>query len=82
MLLHVWHRLACSTNICFINKISASELIRKFIKSALLVGVHVCVCTAVSSLGAPSRCAPKMRNFVSRKKTTLVGTFSACTAHN
>ncbi len=36
--LHVWRRIACSGR-CLSTKISASELARKFIKRALLVGL-------------------------------------------
>ena len=36
---HCIHFFACLAPICMVNKISASELIRKFIKSALLVGL-------------------------------------------
>ncbi len=37
MILHVWHPI-CMLSRCLLTKISASELSRKFIKSALLVG--------------------------------------------
>ena len=37
MFLHFWHRFVCSVG-AYHNKISASELSQKFIKSAFLVG--------------------------------------------